>query len=80
MGHGHFPYKRKLCGYFSQITYYIDQSTYVRFRTQDVNSSIANSGFMLSYSQIPAADINSLDKEYVIVDGKYIPYKKRLWI
>ncbi len=52
---------------------------YVRFHTEDINS-YHNSGFRLSYSQVPLEDVSSLDLEYVTVNGIYVPYRQRIWV
>ena len=78
LGHGRFPHMRRLCGYYSNITYVIDhETTYFRFHTRDINSpSSASSGFRVMYAQVPANPYNLK----VTVRGKNVPYRKRLWV
>lgn len=77
--HSHFPHMRRLCGYYTNITYNIShETTNVRFHTRDINSpSSASSGFRVKYTQI-WADPQNL--QYVTIGGRTVPYKKRLWV
>ena len=77
--HGHFPHKRRLCGYYTNINYVIDdETTYFRFHTRDINSpSSASSGFRVMYTQVPA---NPQNLNHVTVRGRTVPYRTRLWV
>ena len=76
--HGHFPYQRRLCGYYNDITYVIDKSTYIKFHSEDLNSQ--HSGFQIRYKQVPSHELSNIDLNYVIVKGRYIRYSRRLWV
>lgn len=77
--HGRFPHKRRLCGYYNNITYVIDhETTYFRFHTRDINSpSSASSGFKVMFAQVPA---NPQTLNHVTVRGQTVPYRARLWV
>lgn len=75
--HGHFPHNRRLCGYYTNITYLVYSATSFRFRTLNVNT--VYSGFQLHYEQVRSSDIGILDR-VVWVDGAIVPYDQRLWV
>ena len=79
--HGHFPHQRKICGYYSNITYFnTHESTSLRFHTRDINS-LYSSGFRMYYTQVPTDQMSlPYDLQYVTVNGQAVPYKRRLWV
>ena len=79
--HSHFPHQRKLCGYYSNITYFINrESTSLRFHTRDINS-LYSSGFRIFFTQVPTNQMSlPRDLQYVTVSGQTVPYRRRLWV
>lgn len=77
--HGHFHNQRRLCGHLAAIQYYIGEATEVRFRSKN-DENIHHSGFRVSFRQVPEKDLTTLELEFVLVNGKYVRFKKRYWL
>ena len=65
---GHFPNQRRLCGYYSNITYVVEDSIYFRFRSRD--SSTYYDGFRLEYSQLRSSELSDLESKFVTINNK----------
>lgn len=77
--HGHFPHQDRLCRYCPEITYIVNETMYVRFRSGDANLN-QHTGFRLRYQQVRTNELSTNDTNFVLVDGKQVPYHLRLWI
>ena len=85
--HGYFMYQRRLCGYMSNVTYYIRDgnvtSTSLRFRTKDLNSDIQNllvTGFKVNFKQVLRSSISVAELNQVQNGTHTIPYQDRPWL
>lgn len=75
---GNFPYQRRLCGHYSDITYVVEGNIYFRFRSRNVNMS--HDGFRLKYTQVRSSELGYLERKFVTIDNRYVPIGDRLWI
>lgn len=81
--HGHFNYKRRICGDFERIEYSVNPSggsTYFRFRTE-LFKYFNHTGFHLSYEQVPVTpQTTQLELDTVYVNKIEIPYATNNWL
>lgn len=79
---GHFPHQRRLCGYHQNIVFNVNETVKLRFRSRQISLDLQHnySGFKLLYEQVPSSELDYFDLNYVRVNGRYVEYKRRLWI
>ena len=75
---GNFLYQNRLCGHYSDIHYVVNSTTFFRFRSRSSNTNYG--GFQLEYSQVPTNELSSLERDYVTINGRFVPYHNRLWV
>lgn len=84
--HGYFMYNRRLCGYMSNISYYIRDanvtSTTLRFRTRDLNSvnEHPSGGFHIHFRQVLRSSVSAEQLNQVHNGSHTIPYQDRPWL
>ena len=74
---GRFPHQSRLCGHYSDISYVVNSSTYIRFRSKTSNTNYG--GFQLEFTQVHDDDLSYIERNFVTINGRYTPYDDRLW-
>lgn len=88
MDHGFFRHNRRLCGYHTNVIYYIKDnnltSTSLRFRTRDLNSInelFPSSGFTVNFEQVLRSNVSDLELNTVVIGtNNTVSYQQRPWL